>query len=64
MKIGFESVMRVCCQIKGELRRERVPTLTDMGLKETEQEQLEEQIEARGKKLLAPLPMHKRSDAE
>ena len=44
MTIGFEQVMRVCCKIKGELRRERVPTLTDLGLKETEQEQIEDRI--------------------
>lgn len=36
--ISFEQVLRLCCQIKGELRKEALPTLTTLGLKETELE--------------------------
>ena len=36
--IGFEQVLRLCCQIKQEIRKDALPTLTDLGLKETELE--------------------------
>ena len=59
--ISFEQVLRLCCQLKSELRREALPSLTDLGLKETELEQAEERITH---KTTAPKPIHQASDAD
>ena len=47
--------------LKGELRKENLPSLTELGLKETEMEQDEERLK---NKNAAPKPIHQSSDSD
>ena len=53
--------MRLACTIKGHLKREAIPSLTDLGMKETDLELEEERL--KNKNSVAK-PLHKSSDAE
>lgn len=55
-------MLRLCCRIKADLRKEALPTLTDLGLKETEMELDEERL--KNKNAAIPKPIHQSTDAE
>lgn len=54
-------MLRLCCRVKSELKKEALPSLSDLGLKETEQELNEERILH---KATAPKPIYQASDSD